>query len=111
MREYLDLVERVLTRGTLKKNRTGIDTISCFAEHYRVDLQNGYPLLTTKRVNFNSMLYEVLWYLSGEDHIRNLQKHTRLGRMGGRERPSGNRLWPVLAPLPQRTDQSGDRKI
>lgn len=78
MREYLDLVERVLTRGTLKKNRTGIDTISCFAEHYRVDLQNGYPLLTTKRVNFTSMLYEVLWYLSGEDHIRNLQKHTKI---------------------------------
>jgi thymidylate synthase len=78
MREYLDLVERVLTNGTLKKNRTGIDTISCFAEHYRVDLGKGYPLLTTKKVNFNSMLHEVLWYLSGEDHIRNLQKHTKI---------------------------------
>ncbi len=78
MREYLDLVERVLTNGTLKKNRTGVDTISCFAEHYTVDLENGYPLLTTKKVNFKSMLYEVLWYLSGEDHIRNLQKHTKI---------------------------------
>jgi len=68
----------VLTNGTLKKNRTGIDTISCFAEHYRVDLGKGYPLLTTKKVNFNSMLHEVLWYLSGEDHIRNLQKHTKI---------------------------------
>ena len=43
MREYLDLVERVLARGTLKKNRTGVDTISCFAEHYSVDLARGIP--------------------------------------------------------------------
>jgi thymidylate synthase len=78
MREYLDLVERVLTNGTMKKNRTGVDSISCFAEHYKVDLAKGYPLLTTKKVNFDAMLYEVLWYLSGEDHIRNLMKHTKI---------------------------------
>ena len=78
MREYLDLVEHVLTNGNFKKNRTGIDTISCFAEHYKVDLSKGYPLLTTKKVNFKSMLYEVLWYLSGEDHIRNLRQHTKI---------------------------------
>lgn len=78
MREYLNLVERVLTNGTYKKNRTGIDTVSCFAEHYIVDLSKGYPLLTTKKVNFKSMLHEVLWYLSGEDHIRNLRQHTKI---------------------------------
>jgi thymidylate synthase len=78
MREYLNLVERVLTNGTLKKNRTGVDTLSCFAEHYMVDLSKGYPLLTTKKVNFKAMLYEVLWYLSGEDHIRNLRHHTKI---------------------------------
>ena len=78
MKEYLDLVERVLTNGTVKKNRTGIDTLSCFAEHYTVDLSRGYPLLTTKKMNYKSMLYEVLWYLSGEDHIRNLRQHTRI---------------------------------
>jgi len=78
MQEYLDLVERVLTNGTLKSNRTGVDTISCFAEHYVVDLSKGYPLLTTKKMNFKSMLYEVLWYLSGEDHIRNLRQHTKI---------------------------------
>ena len=78
MREYLDLVERVLTNGSRKKNRTGVDTISSFAEHYSVDLAGGYPLLTTKKVNFDAMLYEVLWYLSGEDHIRNLRKHTKI---------------------------------
>ena len=78
MRAYLDLVERVLSNGILKHNRTGIDTLSCFAEHYTVDLSEGYPLLTTKRMNFKSMLYEVLWYLSGEDHIRNLRQHTKI---------------------------------
>ncbi|HXG00868.1 MAG TPA: thymidylate synthase, partial [Bacteroidota bacterium] len=57
MREYLDLVERVLTHGTYKKNRTGIDTISSFAEHYMVDLSKGFPLLTTKKVNFKAMLH------------------------------------------------------
>jgi len=78
MRVYLDLVERVLKNGVRKHNRTGIDTISCFAEHYSVDLREGFPLLTTKKVNFGAMLHEVLWYLSGEDHIRNLQKHTKI---------------------------------
>jgi thymidylate synthase len=78
MREYLDLVNRVLTTGAHKKNRTGIDTLSSFSEHYKVDLSRGFPLLTTKKVNFSAMLREVLWYLSGEDHIRNLRRHTKI---------------------------------
>ncbi len=78
MQQYLELVERVLTNGTHKKNRTGVDTIACFAEHYTIDLQKGFPLLTTKKVNFKSLLYEVLWYLSGEDHIRNLRQKTKI---------------------------------
>ncbi|MBI3585831.1 MAG: thymidylate synthase [Ignavibacteriales bacterium] len=78
MREYLDLVERVLTKGTVKKNRTGVDTLSCFSEYYKIDLSEGFPLLTTKKMNFKSLLHEVLWYLSGEDHIRNLRKHTKI---------------------------------
>jgi thymidylate synthase len=78
MREYLDLVDRVLSHGKRKSNRTGVDTISSFAEHYQVDLSAGFPLLTTKKVNFSAMLYEVLWYLSGEDHIRSLRKHTKI---------------------------------
>jgi thymidylate synthase len=78
MKVYLDLVERVLSTGKLKHNRTGVDTLSCFAEHYTIDLSKGFPLLTTKKVNFNSLLYEVLWYLSGEDHIRNLRKFTKI---------------------------------
>lgn len=78
MKVYLDLVDRVLKRGTLKKNRTGIDTISTFAEHYKINLKEGFPLLTTKKMNFKALLHEVLWYLSGEDHIRNLRKHTKI---------------------------------
>jgi len=78
MQVYLDLVDRVLRNGVRKKNRTGTDTLSCFAEHYTVNLADGFPLLTTKKVNFDAMLYELLWYLSGEDHIRNLRKHTRI---------------------------------
>ena len=67
-----------MTRGKRKSNRTGTDTISCFAEQYRVDLAGGFPLLTTKKVNFSAMLREVLWYLSGEDHIRTLRQHTKI---------------------------------
>ena len=78
MKEYLDLVQLVLDNGTLKHSRTGIDTISYFGAHYRVDLSQGFPLLTTKEVLWKSMLHELLWYLSGEDHIRNLRQHTKI---------------------------------
>ena len=75
---YLDLVRRVLETGVRKPNRTGTDTLSVFGEHYAVDLAQGYPLLTTKTVAFRSMLRETLWYLSGEDHIRDLRQHTKI---------------------------------
>jgi len=70
MKAYHELVERVLTHGVLKPNRTGTDAISSFAESYRVDLSEGYPLLTTKKVFFRSVILELLWYLRGENHIR-----------------------------------------
>lgn len=70
MKAYLDLVQNVLDNGVWKENRTGTDTISSFAESYRVDLQQGFPLLTTKKVYFRSVILELLWYLRGEDHIR-----------------------------------------
>ncbi|GAB5535964.1 MAG: thymidylate synthase [Rubricoccaceae bacterium] len=75
---YLDVVRRVLDTGVHKTNRTGTDTLSSFAEFYSVDLAEGYPLLTTKKVYFSSMLREVLWYLSGADHIRELRQHTKI---------------------------------
>lgn len=70
MKAYLDLVKNVLENGVRKENRTGTDTISSFAEHYKVDLAEGFPLLTTKKVFFRSVILELLWYLRGEDHIR-----------------------------------------
>lgn len=78
MKEYLDLVRLVLEKGVRKSSRTGVDTISYFGAHYTVDLAQGYPLLTTKEVNWPAMLRELLWYLSGEDHIRNLRQHTKI---------------------------------
>ena len=65
MKVYLDLVDYVLKNGVRKENRTGVDTISTFAYSYKVDLSQGYPLLTTKKMYFNSMLHELFWYLSG----------------------------------------------
>ena len=79
MRQYLDFVADTLTAGTHKPNRTGVDTISDFSHHYTVDLQNGFPLLTTKDLSgfrWNSLIHELLWYLSGEEHIRHLREET-----------------------------------
>ncbi len=70
MQAYLDLVSRVLEHGVRKENRTGTDTLSNFAEFYKVDLAEGFPLLTTKKVYFKSVIMELLWYLRGDDHVR-----------------------------------------
>lgn len=78
MREYLDLVKLVMDEGVRKSSRTGIDTISYFSAFYKVDLAKGFPLLTTKKMLWKSLLHEVLWYLSGENHIRNLREHTKI---------------------------------
>ncbi len=78
MKQYLDLVKLVLNEGVRKQSRTGVDTISYFAAFYKVDLSEGFPLLTTKKIEWKSLLHEVLWYLSGENHIRNLRKHTKI---------------------------------
>ncbi len=78
MKAYLDLVRVVLEEGELKPNRTGVEAISYFGAYYRVDLAEGYPLLTTKRVYFKSVIGELLWFLSGETHIRNLRRHTKI---------------------------------
>ncbi|AFZ74484.1 thymidylate synthase [Natronobacterium gregoryi] len=81
MQQYLELVDSALSGGTYKPNRTGVDTISSFSEHYEVDIKDGYPLLTTKQMDgyrWNSMLHEVCWYLSGEEHVRNLREETKI---------------------------------
>lgn len=79
MEAYQTTVDNVLTNGTYRPNRTGVDTISTASQQYTVDLRDGFPLLTTKQMDtfrWNSMLHELMWYLSGEHHIRNLQDHT-----------------------------------
>ncbi|MDR5656121.1 thymidylate synthase [Halodesulfurarchaeum sp. HSR-GB] len=79
MQQYLDLVESVLRTGTYEENRTGVDTLADFSQHYTVDLQAGFPLLTTKdlsRARWNSLVQELIWYLSGEEHIRTLREET-----------------------------------
>ncbi|MCE9638074.1 MAG: thymidylate synthase [Planctomycetes bacterium] len=78
MKEYLDLVRFVLDNGERKSSRTGVDTLAVFGASYRVDLANGFPLLTTKAMYWKSMLHELLWYLTGEDHIRNLRQKTKV---------------------------------
>ena len=75
MKPYLDLVNHVLDNGILKKNRTGTDTLMSFGYHYKVDLAQGFPLLTTKKVFFNSVIHELLWFLSGDTNIQYLNKH------------------------------------
>ena len=79
MRQYLDLVTDVLGSGTYKPNRTGVDTIAAFSRHYAVDLDAGFPLVTTKDLSgarWNSLLHELVWYLSGDEHIRELREET-----------------------------------
>ncbi|MBI1970553.1 thymidylate synthase [Candidatus Woesearchaeota archaeon] len=78
MKEYLDMVQYVLENGQHKVNRTGVATRSVFAYFYKVSLQNGYPLLTTKKMFFNSMLHELFWYLTGEAHVKNLRNVTKI---------------------------------
>lgn len=78
MKVYQELVEHVLTHGVKKANRTGVETLSCFGYFYKIDLREGYPLLTTKKMYFNSMLRELFWYFSGEPHIRNLRDYTKI---------------------------------
>ena len=78
MKSYLDLVSHVLKNGTKKNNRTGTGTLMVFGYHYKINLQDGFPIITTKKVYFKSIIHELLWYLSGETHIRNLRKHTKI---------------------------------
>ena len=75
VKQYLDLVNEVLKRGTRKENRTGVDTISAFNINYSIDLNEGFPLLTTKEISWKNIVIENLWFLSGDLHIGLLKKH------------------------------------
>jgi thymidylate synthase len=75
MRQYLDLLEHVLTTGTKKADRTGTGTLSLFGYQMRFDLAAGFPLLTTKKLHIKSIVYELLWFLRGETNIAYLKEH------------------------------------
>ena len=75
MKQYLDILDRIIKEGVKKKDHTGTGTLSIFGTQSRYSLKDGFPLLTTKKLHLKSIIYELLWFLNGDTNVKYLQEH------------------------------------